>query len=369
MRKFEYPKGKSFEKTYLDIFRKDFDKMQAKWETIRHDNSEDLNSLPSSLKEILLADYGQLVKWYNVFKQLEQKEVKNINLSLNQIFNYAKWSDNIAEFFIDPANGFSISTCCYCEMAYINAYVVDPYEESIYFLNNASSDALNKVTENQRDTQAIICGRPYMNKSQFDNIVEEHGLSKKISKLFFPTKHKHKSHFELDHVLPKSEFSLGSLSLYNLLPSCPVCNQRLKRTKVLGYPNEPKIHLSPTSSMFDFDTNAKFSVLSKSNVNIANIKPTISPQDYELRLFSTNADYEDYIHLFHIEERYQKHKKIALHWMEMKQKYSDARIKMIANVLKHPYFSYKRIKSDIFQQEIYESGNMSFTKLRKDILG
>lgn len=42
---------------------------------------------------------------------------------------------------------------------------------------------------------------------------------------------------ELDHLKPKSEYQLFSLSLWNLVPSCKVCNQAFKRDMVLNILN------------------------------------------------------------------------------------------------------------------------------------
>lgn len=50
------------------------------------------------------------------------------------------------------------------------------------------------------------------------------------------------------------------------------------------------------------------------------------------------------------------------------RKYTDARIAMMANSLHHPSFSFKIIKSDIFQNELYNDGSMCFSKLRRDML-
>jgi hypothetical protein len=72
--------------------------------------------------------------------------------------------------------------------------------------------------------------------------------------------------------------------------------------------------------------------------------------------------------LFKLDERYQQHKRVALHWLEMKYKYSDARIRMMEKSLNHRSFSFTRIKSDIFQEDLYGEGSMNFSKLREDML-
>lgn len=50
---------------------------------------------------------------------------------------------------------------------------------------------------------------------------------------------------DLDHFYPKSLFPLFSLSLYNFISSCQICNQRMKKNKVKKY----YIHLKMTMGM------------------------------------------------------------------------------------------------------------------------
>ena len=133
----------------------------------------------------------------------------------------------------------------------------------------------------------------------------------------------------------------------------------------LGVPNEK---LSPTSSNFDFDSNAEFHIIPKQGTNPGHIRPALRPQDFELEIFFKDTDYEDFVKLFKLKERYKSHIQIALHWMEMKIDYTDAHIQMMVNSLKHFGYSFEKIKSDIFQKDLYDNGEMSFTKLRNDML-
>lgn len=38
-----------------------------------------------------------------------------------------------------------------------------------------------------------------------------------------------KRQFDIDHFLPKGKCPPVALSLFNFVPSCPVCNERIKR--------------------------------------------------------------------------------------------------------------------------------------------
>ena len=210
--------------------------------------------------------------------------------------------------------------------------------------------------------------RPYKSKADYDKVASYLRWSVNKWDRTFKPNYKYRHHFDLDHVLPKSEFKLVGLSLYNFVPSCQICNQKLKGTRVLGTRGVPKEKLSPSSPQFDGEKKTEFHILPKASVNAGRLRPTLNPQDYDLKLDAIDPDYEDFIRLFKLDERYQQHKRVALHWLEMKYKYSDARIRMMEKSLNHRSFSFTRIKSDIFQEDLYGEGSMNFSKLRKDML-
>lgn len=143
---------------------------------------------------------------------------------------------------------------------------------------------------------------------------------------------------------------------------------KLKRARVLGTHGVPKEKFSPSSPNFDGERKTEFHIVPKPGVRAGRLRPTLNPQDYDLHLDAIDPDYDDFIKLFKLGGRYQQHKRVALHWTEMKYKYSDARIRMMASSLNHRSFSFTRIKSDIFQTDLYGSGSMSFAKLREDML-
>ncbi|MBS6468579.1 hypothetical protein [Bacteroides sp. An269] len=367
MRKVAY-QNRNILKTYMQIFQPTLTKMQTSWESLRKTNVE-LQQFPANIQDILIGNFHQLVQWYNLFMNWSLSIREKLNSSLETLFNYDDWSQEIAEFFKDPQNGFSISSCHYCDMAYINVFEIDPDADAIYFLNTASDEELKAKLKVKSDNtiEKIKQARIFHSKNDF-KALKTRFAPDKYEKTFKPN-YKYRHHFDLDHVLPKSNCRLVSLSLFNFVPSCQICNQKLKKTKVLrDLSGAPCEKLSPTSPNFDFDSNAEFHIIPKQGTNPGRIRPVLHPQDFELKILCKDPDYENFVNLFKLKERYQSHIKIALHWMEMKIDYTDAHIQMMANSLQHFGYSFEKIKCDIFQKDLYDNGEMSFTKLRNDML-
>ncbi len=294
-----------------------------------------------------------------------------MNQSFLRVFNYDKWYDAIAEYFKNPKNGFKITSCHYCDMAYINVFETNPDADALYDLNFWDDEELQKLTKSSARLAYVKSQRPYTSRADYDKVAAKfRWCASKWERTFRPA-FKFKHHFDLDHALPKSKFTLVGLSLYNLVPSCQICNQKLKRARTLGVKGIAKEKLSPSSPIFDFDNNAVFHMSAKPGVKVGLLQPTQNPQDYDLKLSAIDPDYDDFIKLFKLQERYHVYKRQALHWLEMKYKYTDARIQMMADSLrtsKNPGFSFARIKADIFQSDLYKSRSMSFQKLRDDML-
>lgn len=368
MRKVEYPTGTAFEQAFLDVFKSEHYKMQKAWDTLQKAYPAEIGHIPADIDLILKASFADLVYWFNKFKQLSKSKRDELNPKLTLVFNYEHWSSDIADYFKNPKNGFKLTSCHYCDMAYINAFEVDPDADALYFLNNADDDELQKITKSPPRINYVKAQRPYKHKADFDKVVAYYGWSANKWNRTFRPNYKYRHHFDLDHVLPKSVCGLVGLSLYNFVPSCQICNQKLKRFRVLGVNGVAKEKLSPSSPLFDFEKKAEFHIKPKAGIMAGMLCPTLNTQDYDLQLTAIDPDYDDFIRLFKLEERYQQHKRMALHWQEMKFKYTDARIKMMEKSLGHPSFSFTRIKSDIFHNELYESKSMSFQKLRHDML-
>lgn len=155
--------------------------------------------LNNSVADLLTMDFEDLALFYEAFLRVCSKKrftPKSLH-DLQDIFKYTnKYDSKISAFFKRHADELKIYTCHYCDMAYINVY-----------------------TENGKGVA----------KSQFD----------------------------IDHFLPKGKCPPVALSLFNFVPSCPVCNERIKRENLPNVNLNDLKFLSPSSFAFDLPKRIK----------------------------------------------------------------------------------------------------------------
>lgn len=280
--------------------------LQTRWEEWVRDYA-DGKGLPKKVACLLVADFERLAEVYDKFVALNipervvvnGKSVKNPVLDeLEDIFKYTKGYDGkIAQFFIDRAERLGIKTCYYCEMAYVNIYS--------YWDSGAN------VTRRQ---------------------------------------------FDLDHFLPKGLCPCLGLSLFNFVPSCQVCNSRIKLEEVPGKDKAEYVRFSPSSVNADFDTNVKVRLRFGTN------KDGLRGRYIH---FVTNSPYEKYVNFFHLEERYEFHKVEAVRLNRLKKRYPDANIRSIAHLL---HYRPSLVKEDIFHLKYMQKEGRCFEKMTRDIL-
>ena len=212
------------------------------------------NRYKINLKQILLADEKELKKLiYFITPRINKltKEHKEIMiLKIKNIFKYKDKYQNTAltPFFTD---NFNFRTCFYCNKDYITNFEAE----------------------------------------------------------------KEVSTFQLDHFYDKATYPYLALSFYNLIPSCYVCNAKVKGTKntfeydvKLGkYNNETCI--SPNDKNFDFEKKVKFKLLLDENCKNLYVKDKEDIATPLKEQFSN--DYEKYIEVFKLNERYKAHKDIV----------------------------------------------------------
>ena len=254
-----------------------------------------IRALNNSVEDLLTMDFEDLVLFYETFLRVCSKKrftSKSLH-DLHEIFKYTnKYDSKISAFFKRHADELKIYTCHYCDMAYINVY-----------------------TEN----------------------------SKSIAK----------SQFDIDHFLPKGKCPPVALSLFNFVPSCPVCNERIKRED-LPYVNLNELKfLSPSSFAFDLHKRIK--------VKLGHSK---SPRK-DFIYFVAKHPYDRYVDFFHLQERYDYHKIEALRLEKLKKNYSRTQILQIAKCL---HRSEKDVKEDIFNQRYMQNNHRCFAKFTIDIL-
>lgn len=131
----------------------------------------------------------------------------------------------------------------------------------------------------------------------------------------FITRFGDRSSADLDHFYPKKYLPLLSLSLYNFIPSCQICNSRFKNQKI-------KKILYPFND--SYENNARFyyqyitpitDIHPKVEIKIENISKD--------RHFETDED----INLFHIEEVYQSHNTFISNLLYKKHIYDNLTFK------------------------------------------
>lgn len=380
MRRIKYPENlQLFKKEYLiSVYKDDIKEMQHRWKNLRNSNSYLKNNFPKRLTRIILADYSKLIIFYETFIKLSPN-LEDIIAEIVNLFNYKKYQPLIASFFMLNSAKLEITTCFYCETAFINAYEVDNFEkECLTKLNCLPFDKLKVIlkTKNDNSVREIMASRPYLSVDGFNNkwkSLKWSRESKKFESIFKPTPLR--NHFDIDHALDKGSCPLVSLSVMNFIPCCQVCNEKLKRSLVLGdyLLGRPKEHLSPSSPNYDFENKVilRLEPILSTVDEITGINPAYAidfPEKYCLKFDFIDQSYEWITDIFRLRERYDFHKLEGLYWLSMKEKYNDSSIELMSNALSSPQFSKTRIKEDIFRENYDEKRHPCFLKLKKDIL-
>ncbi len=208
-------------------------------------------------------------------------------------FNYSKHQQKIAKYF---ATHIKPTTCYYCNIDFINVYEIE----------------------------------------KKDKIELKNG-------------------FTLDNVLPKEEYPYFALSLFNLVPSCYICNSKIKGRQKLG-------NISPTSEKFQFHEKVKF----KTFINNQKLQFE-TDNDINVRLIESYSDeYNNYIEIFRLNECYEFHRNLVIEMLDKRRRYPDSRIRELADLTKQPF---EKVKSDLFGKYLNDSdlSKRPLAKLTRDI--
>lgn len=240
-------------------------------------NTNVINYLRTNLKEILtgkpkilynhhldllkilfnnnLSDYEEFNKMKRKPKKVNKvvtfNKFNNEYEKLGEIFNYSKCISGKKEVSYEIASTLNINTCTYCNRLYTNTIITEKKE---------------KVS------------RP-----------------------------------DFDHWFPKKKFPILALSFYNLIPSCTVCNSKLKRDKILDYNEYLHPYINDENTEFNFSYHKK--TLIDNNVKI---RTTNNPKVHKT------------LELFKINEVYNAHSDSELRdLLDLRYKYSDNYIKIL----------------------------------------
>jgi len=308
-----YPEGVKWVNLANDYIKEfaDLNEIDRRWSQYKN-RHQVLMVFNYSAAEIMKATFAELVAISQQFRSLpnrtdaEKRELKTIKDYLRKkVFNYdcrAKGCKPhqgvISQFFQKKMDELNVHTCFYCDMAYINPYV----------------DAGNT-------------------KSQFD----------------------------LDHAIAKGDCPITALSLHNFVPSCPVCNQRLKRKNPLAASDADLMSVAPCSEQFDADKNVYFKVMQTKACTGGFVKHR---ENYAMKVIA-RGKYDAYAKLFHLEERYEYHKGEALRLLDLKRKYPASNLKKIANIL---HRTKDEVYEDIFGLGFSKDNHRCFDKMKRDIM-
>lgn len=392
MRKIDYSSidKNQLESDYIRIFKSRLAAMDSYWSKLRDDlryksHNPNSNALyPDKISAYFTMPFSDLVDVYLDYKKIMgNNSVLNypaLHSALTDLFNYMGGGKDcgpmqplIAEFFMRHSEELKIHVCFYCETAYINSYGFSSTFDSFSdFLMTASKEQIHHyVTKSNGSPCAdrifdAVMGLRSKNSaativSAFDALGFWHNpLVPKSIQL----QEKLKNHFDLDHFLPRSECPLVALSLYNFVPSCSVCNEKLKRMVILGDQDKAKLlKLSPTSDKYDFDDSVQIAIIPKTGSTM--LKTHLHPQNFRLEFLHPGV-YQESVDTFALEERYNYHKCEALRLYDKYQDYSPAKIMMLEFMF---LFSKTRddIMDDIFGVRYSGKHSRCFDKLTRDI--
>lgn len=395
MRKIAYPdpsKMKIILNEYKKVFSFDNVIMQTKWETLRDELRNRSNNpapyvlYPEKIGDVLTMTYPQLVDMYLDYIQIQgsgkKKKDEVLHENLCKLFHYSgvknpvicAYQPQIADFFMKYSEELGISVCHYCETSFINTYgFTSIYKDLAVFLANADINAYRRYIRKSDDepySDNVImsihnsCHSKDINDviDLFDNCRYFRKMNPKKSDC---VKSKMRNHFDLDHFLPKSVCPLVALSFYNFVPSCSVCNEKLKKADMIGGTDRIKLlALSPTSSSYDFNKEIKIKIAY--DAGISTLRMQEHPDDFRLEFTPKNNEYQEIVEEFRLDERYNYHKQIALKQHDLYQDFASGHISQLETLFGGTK-TRAEIENQIFRGEYSEDSARCFDKLKNDI--
>lgn len=327
MIKFNYPDDSNFLDEYYKIFNFATDQ-ENKWNSFVISHPKKNSYLPQTLKELLICPPLKILEIFTIFskKKYKKKELKSISF-----IDYEKNNDKIIDFFLMHKDKLDISTCCYCNLSYVNIFQNKNEKELLDILNSpddgniislfkranvdCSPSMLKKIKKNQ----------PYSSIEDFDKLDKRWNGKKSLQLSIM------QQQFDLDHFLPKSECFLISLSLNNLVPSCQVCNSRIKLANYIKKAKLQERHF-PTSKNYNYENELEFSLwLHK----VPELEFSSHPDYFSLHIDEKkkNSIYMEEAELFRIQDRYQYHICEVLRYVDNQRFFNKFYTRMMLNNL------------------------------------
>ena len=165
---------------------------------------------------------------------------------------------------------------------------------------------------------------------------------------------------DLDHFYKKSKYKKYSLCLYNFVPSCPVCNSKLKSTVDM----EHETHIFPNED--SFEGKAKFEISNIIDVQVRKQKAIIKMNVY----YDPSKKAEKSLEVFQIDNLYQNFNSYANELLEKAIIYNETYQDELTSQLKNIFKQQIDLKSLVFGEELQleDIANKSLGKLKRDLL-
>ena len=389
MRKIIYPFGNDiskkirFNKIYYDLLKSKIDESRLNILLKKIDHSYSLESL-------LLSDFSELI---NI-----QKKIKS-STSLNEIKSFfIKGTDDKPTYLYDGLqpliSGFFMSeniplkSCHYCNIDYINTFeehyqfsskkdfILNAPKELLMMIKEISEETADKIIANRGFNDFLKVFRSIFGKIVYSRFYEWYNRKIIENPLLIDLNNivVKKNHYTLDHILPKSQFSFLSLSIYNLVPSCSSCNTKFKHMKEFTI-NEELLKISPTSNDFKLNNLLNFQI--KFDVNEPDfdekIKKIKQIEDVEMNIENLQSlkSVDEFLEIFKIKSRYNFHKNIPFDLINKRKDYSDSQLEEIEKIFYKAgiFIDKNKFKNQVFGSVIFEAleSNEPFEKYKKDI--
>lgn len=170
---------------------------------------------------------------------------------------------------------------------------------------------------------------------------------------------------QFDHYYPKSRYPYLALSLYNMIPSCSICNMAKSALDTLKEP-----------ILYPFDeemgSKAKFEIKRKKNGNFVRMLQGIS-NEFEITLNAVNAENKliisNQIEKLHLNDLYNEHKEYVMDIIKSKYVNSPERIHELLVLFPSLFESYEDVKNLLYMTNIQKAawGDRPLSKLTHDI--
>lgn len=303
-------KPTQLKKAYLKLFnvallQKKLDKLLMDYPEVKSVMPDDLsaNKLLIGKFEYLAKVYCAFIGYLNSKSEDERTDIKSAFVGGG--FNYENHKSKIGRFLMNPANGFSIHNCVYCDLIDVRSF------------QKANGQTVRK--------------------------------------------------FETEHVLDKGECPLVSLSLYNFVPSCWICNRPdIKGTKTIGDTEDEIARLSPTIDGYDFNMQVKFEV-TVFLPGVSDLDAVSHPQDYEIGFRVRNRLYQKSINLFELKSRYNEDliKIDLLSWREKRKRNPNNIVQQMADLQK---VSFPEMFEQMFELDKRRKAHFPMEKARREVM-